>query len=93
MHQELLDGNAPIAPIATSVTLHQEVQLLKWTIVNPFDKQQHLVHQLMLNLVIAWLHQTCINCKKNCTKSDLQHQLAQLHKAELLLHQNATIAT
>ena len=72
MHHELF--NAPIATIATSVTLHQEVQLLKWTTVNPFYKQQHLVLQLMLNPVIAWVHQTCINCKKNCTKSDLQHQ-------------------
>ena len=40
--------------IYSTTTVHQEVQLLKWSTVNPFEKLHHQVHQPVLNPVIAW---------------------------------------
>ena len=40
--------------IYSTTTVHQEVQLLKYSTVNPSDKQQYQVHQPVLNPVIAW---------------------------------------
>ena len=66
--------------IYSTTTVHQEVQLLKWSTVNPFDKLHHQVHQPVLNPVIAW-------CTRHAPSAPIASQTAP--KVIYIYHQTS----
>ena len=80
--------------IYSTTTLHQEVQLLKWSTVNPFDKQQHQVHQPVLNPVIAWCTRHAPIASQTAPKLIYITKLVlPYNQVVLLLHHKCTAAT